>query len=64
MKAQVSGRVRSTDDFNRVHSNYEILEGVYSRRSLMAAKRLVNVLLDATGLGDSLKVWAEKAPVM
>lgn len=61
-KAFLKGRVRRPDEFDRVHSNYEILETVYSRRSLTAAKRALHVLLHATRLGDSLKVWATRSP--
>ncbi len=60
VKARLQGRVRPVDDFDRVSSNYEILETVYSRRSLTVAKEAVHAVLRTIRLGDSLKVWATR----
>lgn len=46
--------------FDRVQSGQQMLEAVDSAPALRFASRAVNHLLIATGLGDSLKVWATK----
>ena len=47
-------------EFDRVRSGYAILEKMYGRPSLRAAKNGLNKALSVTRMGDSLKVWAEK----
>jgi SAM-dependent methyltransferase len=42
------------------HGSARLRDAVQSRRALRAAKGLANLLLNATSLGDSLTVWAEK----
>jgi SAM-dependent methyltransferase len=46
--------------FNRVETAYEINAALSKSPSRRVVKNLLNNLLDATRLGDSLKIWAEK----
>ena len=48
-------------EFDRVRSGYAILETMYGRPSLRMLKNGLNSALSVTRMGDSLKVWAEKA---
>ncbi|HVM01432.1 MAG TPA: class I SAM-dependent methyltransferase [Acidimicrobiales bacterium] len=62
VRTRAGGRVSTPYGFDRVQSNYEILEKVYRRRSLVVAKRALQAGLRASRLGDSLKVWAVRSP--
>ncbi len=46
--------------FNRVETGYELNAALSSSPSRQKIKNLLNRVLSATKLGDSLKIWAEK----
>jgi hypothetical protein len=43
-----------------LQSSYSLNERLTSNHALEALKGVLNAALDATGLGDSLKIYAEK----
>jgi SAM-dependent methyltransferase len=61
LRSKISGKGDGTETFDRVASGYGLLDVVYSRRSLTAAKHVLDWVLRTTRQGDNLRVLTTTA---